>query len=761
MEMKKKKDLTSRLLPQPGPPSLKGRGSKKEIILTGSRLFVIVLFLFFNLSACSSPTPVMLTPRPTRTPTETPAPTATATSTITLTPTATPTRTATPTITLTPTPTATLVPAAAGTALPITNPKIIQENLERLRMLAQWGRGRVEGLAWSADGTRVAVATPLGVFVYDAATLAAPIWLQTQEPAYRLAWSPDGKRLAVDTAGPGSGADLSIPPHQVQVWDPSASSSAPLVTLDTGTQALALRFSNPNEMVVLTRAKGGASFQRWDVINGQRLQAINLLGGETAAAGDLTSDFTRAATRGQKGPVRLWRLSDGVNLATTREFGEQAGPLAFSPDGQLLAVGYPDEMDDGQNTNQVRVWAVPAQTGELSDLVTSLNDATRPEGSEETLISLAWSGDQQFIAAGSADQSVHVWQNAAGPVYRRLTSGSLPRLLAFEPRDSALNRGDGSSRLAVGGLEIWQLENAAPGGETVLLAADNEYLPGLFDMQFTPNGALLALAEYNTIDFRSALDGSRDMSITGMSGPVNGLSFSPDGNYLAAACQDGTTRLYRTYDGRYLDTLGEATYPIRSVAFSSHGFWIASAGEDMAIRIFRLDDGVQINGFEEPFVAYKLLFSPNSNQLASLTTSGVNLRQITGTERQASFSLVSNVGGVGLSDMVYSPGQENLALVGNGIVRVIEPGTQVTVYTIGAQPDGALPWSVAYSPDNAFLVVGWSDGQMRFYWAADGTFLGSWQAHPEAVQRLTFTRDGTLLASQGSEGTVRIWGIGQ
>jgi WD40 repeat protein len=181
----------------------------------------------------------------------------------------------------------------------------------------------------------------------------------------------------------------------------------------------------------------------------------------------------------------------------------------------------------------------------------------------------------------------------------------------------------------------------------------------------------------------------------------------------------------------------------------------------MAIRIFRLDDGEQINGFEEPFVAYKLLFSPNSNQLASLTTSGVNLRQITGTERQATFELVGNVGGVGLSDMVYSPGQENLALVGNGIVRVIEPMTRQTVYTIGAQQNGSLPWAVAFSPDNAFLVVGWSDGQMRFYWAETGQFMGSWQAHPEAVQRLAFTRDGTLLASLGAEGTIRMWGIGQ
>ena len=344
----------------------------------------------------------------------------------------------------------------------------------------------------------------------------------------------------------------------------------------------------------------------------------------------------------------------------------------------------------------MRVWRVPAQTGELSDLAYSLNDATRPEGSEETLISLAWSGDQQFIAAGSADQTVHVWQSAAGPVYRRLASGGPAARAGLRTARQRRRRRMAAAGWPLAGWRSGGWTAQQPGGEALRIAADDDYLPGLFDMQFTPNGSLLALAEHNKIDFRSVLDGSRAMSITGMSGPVNGLSFSPDGNYLAAACQDGTTRLYRTYDGRYLDTLGEATYPIRSVAFSSHGFWIASAGEDMAIRIFRLDDGEQINGFEEPFVAYKLLFSPNSNQLASLTTSGVNLRQITGTERQAEFDLVGNVGGVGLSDMVYSPGQENLALVGSGIVRVIEPATRTTVYTIDAQPNGALPWSVAF-----------------------------------------------------------------
>ena len=33
------------------------------------------------------------------------------------------------------------------------------------------------------------------------------------------------------------------------------------------------------------------------------------------------------------------------------------------------------------------------------------------------------------------------------------------------------------------------------------------------------------------------------------------------------------------------------------------------------------------------------------------------------------------------------------------------------------------------------------------------------QAHPGSVRRLLFNRDGTLLASLGEEGTIRLWGV--
>ncbi|RPI97106.1 MAG: hypothetical protein EHM39_10010, partial [Chloroflexi bacterium] len=196
--------------------------------------------------------------RPTITPTFAGTPTAsvtpTRTATLTRTPWPTPTITSTPT--QTPTPTATPVPAAVGTPLPLVVEPIIELTLPRLRLLAQWGRGQVQGLAWSPDGRRLAVSTPLGVWLYDSTDLANPRLIVTGAPAYRVAFNANGSGLAVDTASSGTGFDLAVPPHAVQLWDLSGAEPRRTVSIATGTEALALVFGDaPWAVFALLRAE--------------------------------------------------------------------------------------------------------------------------------------------------------------------------------------------------------------------------------------------------------------------------------------------------------------------------------------------------------------------------------------------------------------------------------------------------------------------------------------------------------------------------
>jgi WD40 repeat protein len=63
--------------------------------------------------------------------------------------------------------------------------------------------------------------------------------------------------------------------------------------------------------------------------------------------------------------------------------------------------------------------------------------------------------------------------------------------------------------------------------------------------------------------------------------------------------------------------------------------------------------------------------------------------------------------------------------------------------------------SVAYNPKNSFAAIGCIDGTIRL---PTGVFERRFfKAHKSWVNSLAFDRDGLLLASGGSDGTVRLW----
>ena len=116
----------------------------------------LVLIALVGLAACSRP--------PLR------QPTATAPPPLPLPPTVAPT--AAPTWTLPAT--STLPPTLAATSEPAPPPSqvISPSSADHVTLLAQLGRGALSQLSWSPAGDRLAVASSLGLGVYDAISLA-------------------------------------------------------------------------------------------------------------------------------------------------------------------------------------------------------------------------------------------------------------------------------------------------------------------------------------------------------------------------------------------------------------------------------------------------------------------------------------------------------------------------------------------------------------------------------------------------------------
>ncbi|HMN62649.1 MAG TPA: hypothetical protein PJ988_19950 [Anaerolinea sp.] len=218
-----------------------------------------------------------------------------------------------------------------------------------------------------------------------------------------------------------------------------------------------------------------------------------------------------------------------------------------------------------------------------------------------------------------------------------------------------------------------------------------------------------------------------------------------------AAAGDGLARLYQVNNGRFLSTLGEGGPPLWSVAFSPDSKWLAWGGEGQLIYIYDLEKDTLARKIAEPFVPVKLLFSPDSGMLASLTTSGANVRLLSGT-------LVRTAGGSGLEDMAFWLDGSEIALVGNDVGRMLDVNTGKDVVVLDFR-ENESPTAVNFTPDGAFMAVGWTSGRIDLYWSGTQDLLRTLESHHGPIRNIVFTRDGRLMLTYGADGTVRVWGV--
>jgi WD40 repeat protein len=66
---------------------------------------------------------------------------------------------------------------------------------------------------------------------------------------------------------------------------------------------------------------------------------------------------------------------------------------------------------------------------------------------------------------------------------------------------------------------------------------------------------------------------------------------------------------------------------------------------------------------------------------------------------------------------------------------------------------------VTFSPDGILLATGGTDGTAGVWDAATGECLGILSGHTGEVVAVAFSPDGRLLATASSDGTARLWDL--
>jgi WD40 repeat protein len=231
------------------------------------------------------------------------------------------------------------------------------------------------------------------------------------------------------------------------------------------------------------------------------------------------------------------QLRDSASGDVTRAWAtdEPLSPLAFSPDGKILAAGItewgPYGGRGGEMSGGVQFWNV-----EQGSLLRTISD-------DEPTTFLRYSPDGQSLATASNDGPVKLWNASTGELIR-----------IFPGR-----RADFS-----------------PDGQTIACVSIER------DVNKT----------IGTFDLYNVADGARVRTLSSEPGPAASwllcVSFSPDGRRLAATDWNGTVTLWDVATGRRERTIADHQAGVLTAAFSPDGSTLATGGEDRTLRLWKL-----------------------------------------------------------------------------------------------------------------------------------------------------------------------------
>ncbi len=625
---------------------------------------------------------------------------------------------------------------------------------------ARFGKGAIRDIKFSPDGVQFAVATTIGIWMYDAKTGVEKSLLPGDRHGFKgIAFSSDGNMLSgVNSKG------------RISRWDIANGKRLPtLHQRETGEYLYSVDFSE--DSTKLASVSLGDEFDKVQVSNhvpGKPPAITNIdvgkkegIGPTIALAPDNRFIATSKEEKGDRFPIHVWNADTGEELFTLeREEKDYIRGLVFSHDGKTLA---------SRGFDTILLWDLDTETVRASFKT------------EKFLSALVFSPNSKLLASGDDDGVVNLWkapvrqQGLAGRIIQNLSALKLRKhreeivALAFSPDEKMLLSGSKDGTIRAWDTTTGRQQYICPGhvgnvidiaasaeGNTLISVHHDEDMLIKWDINtghpfsssfFRLNSPKTVSQNANKFvvrKFRGKIqlwDTAKvrlRYNLNGHGYPSEYLSFvstfSPDEKMVAVTTSEyqiGTIHLWdiakpsKTFWGRIFNpksiqpryTFQGNQQEVKALTFSPNSKILASCGDGLEINLWSTETGDKLLTLTgDRSTIYNLAFSPDGNMLASADYSKIYLWDLTDLTTARLVRKINTHSTY--PEVLFSPDGRTLVSEGQGSIRLIDPDS--------------------------------------------GTFLSMHPRHPDAlksrgISKLIFIQDGKTLASTSWDGTILLW----